>query len=309
MKVGVGAAMPWQVENAVAGAVAGFTTVVALHPLDVVRTRFQVHDGRDAMVPKYRSTATALLMITRTEGLRGLYAGLLPAVLGSSLSWGMYFFLYNNVKSRNQRWSGKELGAGLHLISAAEAGALVCLITNPLWLVKTRLQLQGPGYGVHKPYAGFADALMTIVKGEGWRALYKGLGPSLLLVSHGSLQFMAYEEGRKFAINLRSPLSSDYEDDRDSCLKPMDIAILGGLSKVFATSVTYPYQVIRARIQQRPNTNGRAKYASSWHAFRETLRHEGIRGLYKGIVPNFLKNVPASSITFLVYEAVLKTLR
>eukprot|EP00250_Pteridium_aquilinum_P012047 c20476_g1_i1 orf=158-1060(+) len=300
--------MLWQVENAVAGALAGLTTVAALHPLDVVRTRFQVYDGRDAVVPKYRSTANALFLIARNEGLRGLYSGLVPAVLGSSLSWGMYFYIYNNVKLWNKCWSGKELGAQLHLISAAEAGALVCLATNPFWLVKTRLQLQSPGHGMHKPYAGFTDALKSIVKDEGWRALYKGLGPSLLLVSHGSLQFMAYEEGRKFAIELRSSNSSDNED-KDACLKPMDFAVLGALSKVFATSVTYPYQVIRTRIQQRPNSDGRAKYSGSWHTLREILRHEGVAGLYRGIVPNFLKNVPASSITFLVYEAVLRILR
>lgn len=298
--------MPWQWENAVAGAVAGFTTVVALHPLDVVRTRFQVHDGRDPGVPKYGNTGSALLTITRTEGLRGLYAGLIPAVLGSSLSWGMYFFFYNNAKSQNKLWSREELGAGLHLVSAAEAGALVCILTNPIWLVKTRLQLQGPGHGSQKPYLGFTDALKSIVENEGWRGLYKGLGPSLLLISHGALQFMAYEEGKKLARNLRGQSSADDNRDGDSCLKPMDFAVLGALSKVFATSATYPYQVIRARVQQRPNTAGISKYASGWHAFRDTVRFEGVPGLYKGIVQNFLKNVPASSITFLVYETVIK---
>ncbi|KAI5055932.1 hypothetical protein GOP47_0029453 [Adiantum capillus-veneris] len=300
--------MRWQVENAVAGSIAGFTTVAVLHPLDVVRTRFQVYDGRDASVPKYKSTINALLTIARSEGLKGLYAGFFPAVLGSSISWGMYFYFYNTAKSWNVRWTGKELGAGLHLISAAEAGALVCLATNPFWLVKTRLQLQSPGHGVHKPYAGFTDAMQSIVKDEGWWALYKGLGPSLLLVTHGSLQFMAYEEGRKLAIELRSSRCSDGKDG-DACLRPMDFAILGGVSKVFATLATYPYQVIRARIQQRPNIDGRAKYSGIGRTFTEILKYEGVTGLYKGIVPNFLKNVPASSITFLVYETVLKALK
>lgn len=301
--------MHWQWENAVAGTVAGLTSVVALHPLDIVRTRFQVHDGRDPLLPKYRSTLNAVLMITRTEGLRGLYAGLVPAVVGSSLSWGMYFFFYNNVKVQNKLWSGEELGAGLHLISAAEAGALVCVLTNPVWLVKTRLQLQAPRHGSHKPYSGFMNALRLIVRDEGWCALYKGLGPSLLLVSHGSLQFMAYEEGRKFVSKLRGRTKVEDNGATDTSLKPVDFVVLGALSKVFATSITYPYQVIRARVQQRPSSGGIAKYTSSLHAFRETIRYEGVLGLYKGIVPNFLKNVPASSVTFLVYETMLKMLK
>ncbi|KAH7442441.1 hypothetical protein KP509_03G088700 [Ceratopteris richardii] len=300
--------MLWHTENAVAGIVAGFVTTTALHPLDVVRTRFQVQDGHDAVVPKYRNTANALLSIARIEGLRGLYAGLFPAVLGSSISWGLYFYLYNTTKSWNRRWRGEDLGAGLHLISATEAGALVCLVTNPVWLAKTRLQLQGPGLGVHKPYAGFADSLQRIVKEEGWWALYKGLGPSLILVSHASLQFMAYEEGRKLALDLRRFYHSG-DKKEDVCLKPSDFAILGGLSKVFATLVTYPYQVIRTRIQQRPLRDGRVKYTGIWHTSAEILKHEGATGFYKGIVPSLLKNVPASSITFLVYEMVLKLLQ
>jgi solute carrier family 25 folate transporter 32 len=84
----------WKWENAAAGAVAGLVTVVALHPLDIVRTRFQVHDGRQTTtIPKYKDTVHALYTIAKVEGLRVLYAGLFPAVLGSSLSWGLYFFL------------------------------------------------------------------------------------------------------------------------------------------------------------------------------------------------------------------------
>eukprot|EP00249_Psilotum_nudum_P006510 c19834_g1_i1 orf=501-1454(+) len=300
--------MPWQWESAIAGAVAGLTTVVALHPLDIVRTRFQVHDGRDAAFPKYRSTVHALLTISRTEGLKGLYAGLYPALLGSSLSWGLYFFFYNNAKSINRFWSGGELGPGFHLLSAAESGALVCILTNPVWLIKTRLQLQVPGHAACQPYSGFRDAARTILREEGWRALYKGLGPSLLLVSHGSLQFMAYEEGRKAAVWLRSQQMTEQEGRGDGALKPLDYAVLGALSKTFAVAVTYPYQVIRSRIQQRPNIAGVVKYANTWHAFMKILRYEGIPGLYKGIVPNLLKNAPSSSITFLVYETVLKLL-
>jgi solute carrier family 25 folate transporter 32 len=77
----------------------------------------------------------------------------------------------------------------LHLLSAAEAGSVVCVLTNPVWLVKTRLQLQGPAHGTHQPYTGFYDALRSILKEEGWRGLYKGLGPGLVLVSISTFFF------------------------------------------------------------------------------------------------------------------------
>lgn len=143
----------WQWENATAGALAGLATTAFTHPLDVVRTRFQVSDGRSSIVPSYRNTPQALFTISRTEGLRGLYGGFYPAVLGSTVSWGLYFFFYSKAKQRYLE-SRKELSPGLHLASAAEAGALVSLCTNPIWLVKTRLQLQTPLHQA-QPYSGF----------------------------------------------------------------------------------------------------------------------------------------------------------
>ncbi|KAM1174474.1 hypothetical protein EV2_027766 [Malus domestica] len=275
----------WQWETATAGAVAGFATVAAMHPLDVVRTRFQVNDGRVLNLPTYKNTAHAIFTIARLEGLRGLYAGFSPAVLGSTVSWGLYFFFYGRAKERYSKDRENQLSAGLHLASAAEAGALVSLCTNPIWLVKTRLQLQTPLHQT-RPYSGFYDALRTIIREEGWAALYKGLLPSLFLqVSHGAIQFTAYEELRKIVVDFKSKKRRTHSGSADTVL------------------------VIRSRLQQRPSSEGIPRYMDSWHVVRETARFEGIRGFYKGITPNLLKNVPASSITFIVYENVLKFLK
>ncbi|KAM2099773.1 hypothetical protein ACFX1T_027007 [Malus domestica] len=152
----------WQWETATAGAVAGIATVAAMHPLDVVRTRFQVNDGRVLNLPTYKNTAHAIFTIARLEGLRGLYAGFSPAVLGSTVSWGLYFFFYGRAKERYSKDREKQLSAGLHLASAAEAGALVSLCTNPIWLVKTRLQLQTPLHQT-RPYSGFYGLLLILL--------------------------------------------------------------------------------------------------------------------------------------------------
>ncbi|KFK28311.1 hypothetical protein AALP_AA8G499900 [Arabis alpina] len=176
-------AAPWRWENATAGAVSGFATVAAMHPLDVVRTRFQVNDGRGSSPPTYKNTAHAVFTISRLEGLRGLYAGFFPAVIGSTVSWGLYFFFYGRAKERYSRGRDDEkLSPGLHLASAAEAGGLVCLCTNPIWVVKTRLQLQTPLQQTR--YSGLLDAFRTIIKEEGPRGLYKGIVPGLVLVSN-----------------------------------------------------------------------------------------------------------------------------
>ncbi|XP_011083172.1 folate transporter 1, chloroplastic isoform X1 [Sesamum indicum] len=295
----------WQWENAAAGSAAGLATVAFTHPFDVIRTRFQVNDGRLSYLPTYRNTPHALFTIARTEGLRGLYAGFYPAVLGSTISWGLYFYFYSKAKQRYLR-SREELSPGLHLASAAEAGGLVCFCTNPIWLVKTRLQLQTPQQA--RPYSGFHDALRTILKEEGWRALYKGLVPGLFLqVTHGAIQFTAYEELRKMAINYRT--EENNSNLADNSLDSFDYAMLGASSKLAAILLTYPCQVIRARLQQRPCIQGIPKYMDTWHVMKETARFEGPRGFYKGITANMVKNAPAASITFIVYENVLNMLK
>lgn len=149
----------WKLENAAAGAIAGFSTVTVLHPLDVVRTRFQVSNGRGcSYLPLYKNTVHAIYSIARMEGLRGLYAGFYPSVFGSTVSWGLYFFFYSRAKDRYIKGSDHQLGPGYHLVAAAEAGALVCVLTNPIWLVKTRLQLQTP-FTQNHPYVGSFDQM------------------------------------------------------------------------------------------------------------------------------------------------------
>ncbi|GAV82434.1 Mito_carr domain-containing protein, partial [Cephalotus follicularis] len=305
-----------QWENATAGAVAGFATVAAMHPLDVVRTRFQVNDGRVTNLPVYKNTAHAILTISRLEGLRGLYAGFAPAVIGSTVSWGLYFFFYSRAKQRYSKNREEKLSTNLHLAAAAEAGALVCLCTNPIWLVKTRLQLQTPLQQTRQ-YCGIYDALRTIMREEGWSALYKGIVPGLLLVSHGAIQFTAYQDIRRVIVDFKSQERKQNSNSADNLLiissiftqNSVDFAILGGSSKVAAILLTYPFQVIRSRLQQRPSKDGIPRYMDSWHVVKETARFEGFRGFYKGITPNLLKNVPAASITFVVYENVLNLLR
>uniref|UniRef100_A0A5B7BI74 Folate transporter 1 n=1 Tax=Davidia involucrata TaxID=16924 RepID=A0A5B7BI74_DAVIN len=304
----------WQWENATAGALAGFATVAFSHPLDVVRTRFQVNDGRVSNFPTYKNTPHALFTIARFEGLRGLYAGFYPAVLGSTVSWGLYFFFYSKAKQRYSK-NREELSPGLHLASAAEAGALVCFCTNPVWLVKTRLQLQTPLHQT-RPYSGLYDALRTILKEEGWTALYKGIVPGLFLVTHGAIQFTAYEELRKVVVDFKSKKSEQNSSGAEllvssgaELLNSVDYATLGASSKLAAILLTYPFQVIRARLQQRPSKDGIPRYIDSWHVVKETARFEGLRGFYKGITANLLKNAPAASITFIVYENVLNMLK
>jgi solute carrier family 25 folate transporter 32 len=107
-------------------------------------------------------------------------------------------------KSQSTEQPTVKLGPIEHFTASCMAGACMVALTNPLWLIKTRLQLQNSrlqeqlskpdkSLSVKPPYRGLSHAAYTIVKEEGFLALYKGSIPALMLVSHGGIQFVSYE--------------------------------------------------------------------------------------------------------------------
>lgn len=305
-----------------AGGLAGTTAVLFLHPFDVVKTRLQVQDGLSRSLSMYKGPIDAVRTITAQEGWRAFYKGLSPAIVGSGVAWAAYFYVYEAVKNWHMRWQGSErLSAGWNMLSAAQAGATVCMITNPIWLIKTRLQLQrgtpsssplGQALGAagaaasagrsSMQYTGFADALSKIFRAEGIRGLYKGLGPSLLLQStHGAIQFSVYEELKYISARFRAP----NEDGSERAASSVETSLFAACSKLSASIITYPTQVIRARLQQCMQDRTLV-YKGMRQAVQLTWAREGLRGFYKGLGPALIRTMPQSAVTLVVYENTLR---
>ncbi|XP_028919446.1 mitochondrial folate transporter/carrier [Ornithorhynchus anatinus] len=279
-------------ETLVAGVSGGVLSNLALHPLDLVKVRFAVSDGLE-LRPKYKGILHCLTTIWKLDGVRGLYQGVTPNVWGAGLSWGLYFFFYNAIKSYKTEGKATQLEATEYLVSAAEAGAMTLCLTNPLWVTKTRLMLQYEGdVNSKRQYKGMLDTLVKIYKNEGVRGLYKGFVPGLFGTSHGALQFMAYEL-------LKLEYNKHMKRLPEAQLSTLEYISVAALSKIFAVAATYPYQVVRARLQDQHNL-----YEGVMDVISRTWRKEGVHGFYKGIVPNLIRVTPACCITFVVYENV-----
>lgn len=143
-------------------------------------------------------------------------------------------------------------------------------------------------------YTSFSAGVASIYRSEGMRGFYRGLYPSLVGVSYGALQFMAYEQLKRWRAG---PL----EKSSLKALTNADILLLSGASKIFAGALTYPYQVVRARLQTYDAAN---QYHGSTDVIRKIWQREGLRGFYKGLGPNMVKVLPSTWVTFLVYENV-----
>jgi solute carrier family 25 folate transporter 32 len=139
-------------DSGAAGFTAGTVATLLLHPLDLMKVRYQLADNtkqgnnnllRQTVRMNYGVAFTNLI---KTEGVRGLWTGLSPNLIGNTAAWGLYFMAFDNMKHqiRNIRHvkEGK-LKAYEHLLAASVSGIAVLSVTNPLWVVKTRMCVQG----------------------------------------------------------------------------------------------------------------------------------------------------------------------
>ncbi|KAK1770596.1 mitochondrial folate carrier protein [Phialemonium atrogriseum] len=299
----------------IAGLLAGSIATLTVHPLDIVKTRMQIH--RSSTSP---SATLSTLSLIRTlaqadRPLAALYRGLTPNLVGNASSWASFFFF----KSRIERAIATLKGDGTPLTpadffaSSGLAGAATQAITNPIWVLKTRMLSSDRAAAGAYPsmWAGAA----RLMREEGAWGFYRGLGVGLLGVSHGAVQFAVYEPAKRMYLarraRRRAAAAAAASGDLDGGVRrggrggPIaNEATIGlaTLSKLVAGAVTYPLQVLRSRLQ---NYNAEERFGRGIRGVvRQLWREEGVRGFYRGLVPGVVRVLPATWVTFLVYENV-----
>lgn len=243
--------------------------------------------------------------------LAALYRGLTPSLLGSASSWASFFFfkaraerIILGLKAPPPTGGNASLAPGDYFLSSAIGGMITQCLTNPIWVLKTRMLSSDRGAVGAYPsmWAGAAQILRT----EGWKGFYRGLVISLFGVTHGAVQFSVYDPLKKMYLRRRNRAGNNNQSDAQGQERGQQrlgnegTLIISSISKLVAGAVTYPYQVIRSRLQ---NYNAEERFGRGIRGVaRRTWAEEGWRGFYRGIIPGVVRVLPATWVTFLVYE-------
>ena len=184
----------------------------------------------------------------RDEGIRGLYRGYSVVAFCTPLSQALYFPLYEGCKSYfRDNFEFAEGSFKLYGASAVISGVIVNCITNPLWMVRTRMQseifrsLSEENYRSKYPINLF-KTMRIIQQREGFLTLYNGLAASMLGVTHPLIYFPLYEKAK---IYFRRNWDVDNTDPDNLSSRYVLISAL--VCKALTSACTYPHEILRAR--------------------------------------------------------------
>ncbi|KAI0640712.1 mitochondrial carrier [Trametes meyenii] len=304
----------------VAGGLGGMCGAIVTSPFDVVKTRLQsdlfrvkvsgvslagnsvasVSVPRRNLLWHFVETGYILRDIYREESPRALFKGLGPTLVGVVPARSINFFTYGNGKQIiANRFNNGEENSWVHLSAAALAGIATGTATNPIWVVKTRLQLDA-----HRPQAnttrsffgGSVGMIKQIMREEGIRGFYKGLSASYLGVTEGTIQWVLYERLKRLTAGT---------EGKGGVQEWIGMLGSAGTAKCVASLITYPHEVLRTRLRQ-PLVDGKVKYTGLWQTLRLVIAEEGARSLYGGLSAHLMRVIPNAAVMYSIYEAVLR---
>lgn len=201
------------------------------------------------------------------------------ALFGISVTNFVYYYWYEWTRAAFEKAAvqagraSKKLTTVESMIAGAIAGSATVLITNPIWVINTRMtarksESEEPGLPgtPKKAKASTISTLMDLLRQEGPKALFAGVLPALVLVVNPILQYTLFEQLKNIV-------------ERRRRMTPKDAFYLGALGKIMATSITYPYITVKSQMHVASKDGPKESLNGS---LKRIIREEGWTGLYKG---------------------------
>lgn len=281
------------------GSIAGCIGATVVYPIDLVKTRMQAQKHKAL----YDNSFDCFKKIIKKEGFKGLYSGLAAQLVGVAPEKAIKLTVNDLVRGIGTNDDGSitmtwEIGAGM------SAGACQVIFTNPLEIVKIRLQMQGgqratelkPGEIPHKRLSA-----AQIIKHLGLKGLYKGASACLLRdVPFSAIYFPTYANLKYHLFNF-----DPQDPNKKHTLSTWQLLVSGALAGAPAAFFTTPADVIKTRLQVEAK-KGDVKYRGIAHAFGVILKEEGFFAFFKGSLARVFRSSPQFGFTLASYEVLQK---
>jgi len=258
-------------------------------PLDRLKVLLQVHGGR-----KKTSFIDTFRYMYNEGGVKGLWRGNGINVIKIAPESAMKFMAYDEMKKYIKGNDNRDLEIYERLMAGSFAGALSQTVIYPLEVMKTRLALRKTG-----EFKSILDCAKKMFAADGIRTFYKGYWPNLFgIIPYAGIDLAVYETLKAYCVEK-------YVEENKS---PNALLLLscGTFSSCCGQLAAYPLALVRTKLQSQAGLSGKLELlpeqTRTLGLFKYILRTEGVKGLYRGIVPNFCKVAPAVSISYYVYE-------
>lgn len=277
--------------NFACGSVAGAIGATAVYPIDLVKTRMQNQRKMASGEILYKHSVDCFKKVIRNEGVVGLYRGLIPQLVGVAPEKAIKLTMNDLMRGLLTKSDGS-ISIMSECISGGFAGGSQVIFTNPLEIVKIRLQVQGE----HAQLAGMPRVgAISIVRELGIRGLYKGAAACLLRdIPFSAIYFSTYS-------NLKKRVFNEGRDGKR--LNPLELLSAGALAGMPAAYLATPADVIKTRLQVVPRA-GQQTYHSISDAFTKILREEGPSAFFKGGIARVVRSSPQFGFTLVSYELI-----
>jgi len=175
-------------------------------------------------------------------------------------------------------------------------------VVYPLDTLKFRMQNETVAGGIRGNALIIATAQKMWAR-DGLRSFYRGLTMGLV----GMFPYAAIDLGTFEYLKRR--IIARNGGNENALPGNFALALMGGFSGAIGASAVYPVNLLRTRLQSQGTASHPRTYTGIVDVTRQTIKGEGLRGLFKGLTPNLLKVVPAVSITYVVYENMKRALK
>ncbi|KAI0308272.1 mitochondrial inner membrane protein [Multifurca ochricompacta] len=282
--------------NFVQGGFAGAFGATIVYPIDLVKTRMQ--NQRSTIVGQllYKNSWDCVKKVLHNEGFLGFYRGLGPQLVGVAPEKAIKLTVNDLVRGRAMDPETGRISLFWEFVAGGTAGGCQVVFTNPLEIVKIRLQIQGEAAKVEGVVPRGA---VHIVRQLGLLGLYRGASACLLRdIPFSAIYFPAYSHLKKDVFH------EGYHGKTLSFFETLTSAAIAGMPAAYLTT---PADVVKTRLQVEAR-KGQPNYKGLVDAFTKIYREEGFKALFKGGPARIIRSSPQFGFTLVAYEYLHKLL-